>query len=131
MQAGADAHYDDALADLALTSRDYERLFRRILELADAITGGRVLFTLGGGYSLHAVSRVWAILYLVLNDLPVPEAIPPAWAERWAGHLGGKPALTRHDPDPAFQTIANREEIASRNRLVAVRLQDALARQWF
>ncbi len=131
VQAGADAHYDDALADLALTTRDYERLFRRILALADAITGGRVLFTLGGGYSLHAASRVWAILYLVLNDLPVPEAIPPAWAERWAAHLGGKPALTLHDPDPAFQTIANRDEIASRNRLVAVRLQDALARQWF
>jgi acetoin utilization protein AcuC len=131
VQAGADAHYDDALADLALTTRDYERLFRRILELADTITGGRVLFTLGGGYSLHAASRVWAILYLVVNDLPVPEAIPPAWAERWAAHLGGKPATTLHDPDPAFPAIAKRDEIASRNRLVAVRLQDALARQWF
>ncbi len=131
VQAGADAHFDDALADLALTTRDYERLFRRILELADTMTGGRILFTLGGGYSLHAASRVWAILYLVVNDLPVPEAIPPVWAERWAAQLGGKPAVTLHDPDPAFASIARHDEIASRNRLVAVRLLDALAPYWF
>ncbi|MGD1147717.1 MAG: acetoin utilization protein AcuC [Thermoanaerobaculaceae bacterium] len=131
VQAGADAHFDDALADLALTTRDYERLFHRILELADALTGGRVLFTLGGGYSLHAAARVWAILYLVVNDLPVPEAIPPAWAERWAAQLGGKPAAALHDPDPAFEPLARQEEIVGRNRLVAVRLLDALAPYWF
>jgi acetoin utilization protein AcuC len=131
VQAGADAHFDDALADLALTTRDYERLFRRILELADALTGGRVLFTLGGGYSLHAAARVWAILYLVVNDLPIPEAIPPAWAEKWAAQLGGKPAATLHDPNPAFPPLARRDEIMSRNRLVATRLLDALAPYWF
>ena len=131
VQAGADAHFDDALADLALTTRDYERLFRRILELADDLTEGRVLFTLGGGYSLHAAARVWAILYLVVNDLPVPDAIPPAWAERWAGQLGGKPAVTLHDPDPTFSRLARRDEIRDRNRLVAVRLLDVLAPYWF
>ncbi len=49
VQAGADAHFDDPLADLMLTTHDYEKIFRRILEYADTFAAGRVLFTLGGG----------------------------------------------------------------------------------
>ena len=64
-----------------LTTRDYEAIFRRILEWADVFTKGRVLFTLGGGYSLGAAPRVWTILYLVIRDLPVPEELPEAWRD--------------------------------------------------
>lgn len=131
VQAGADAHFDDPLADLALTTRDYERIFRRILELADTFTEGRVLFTLGGGYSLHAASRVWTILYLVLNDLPLPEVIPEAWSAKWKSHLGGKPVRTLHDPDPAYPPVPNHEEIAGHNRRVTGRLLNALAPYWY
>jgi acetoin utilization protein AcuC len=131
VQAGADAHFDDPLADLALTTRDYERLFRRILELADAVTGGKVIFTLGGGYSLHAAARVWAILYLCVHDLPVPDAIPEAWAKKWANHLGGKSATSVHDPNPAYPAMPHHDEIVQRNRVVAARLLDALHPFWF
>jgi len=131
VQAGADAHFDDPLADLAVTTQGYERLYRRILELADQLTGGKVLFTLGGGYSLHAAARAWTILYLVMNDLPVPEAIPPLWAEKWAAHLGGKQVRTLHDPDPPYDRLPNRDEIAQRNVVVAKRLLDALMPYWF
>jgi acetoin utilization protein AcuC len=31
VQAGADAHFDDPLADLMLRTQDYEAIFRRIL----------------------------------------------------------------------------------------------------
>ncbi len=131
VQAGADAHYVDPLADLALTTQAYESLYRRILALADQFTEGRVLVTLGGGYSLHSAARIWAILYLVMNDLPVPEAIPPAWAEKWASRLAGNVAAGLHDPVPPYDPLPNRDEIAGRNRLVVKRLIDALMPYWF
>ncbi|HVN31733.1 MAG TPA: acetoin utilization protein AcuC [Thermoanaerobaculaceae bacterium] len=131
VQAGADAHFDDPLADLALTTRTYERLFHRIVELADSLTEGRILFTLGGGYSPHAASRVWAILYLVVNDLPVPDAIPEVWSKRWASCLSGRNVATLHDADPAYPPQPHKDEISRRNRLVATRLLDALMPFWF
>ena len=40
VQAGADAYFADPLADLMLTTQDFEAIFRRLLELADAFTAG-------------------------------------------------------------------------------------------
>ena len=130
VQAGADAHYDDQLADLMLGTRDYERIFDRILGWAEAFTAGRVLFTLGGGYSLRATPRVWALLYLVVNGLPVPEELPPDWVERWSHVLGPEPPLEFHDPSPLRVDIPNRAEIRHRNLQVAHRLLEAARPYW-
>ncbi len=111
VQAGADGHFDDPLADLMLTTQDYEAIFRRVLEWADTFTSGRVLFTLGGGYSLRAAPRIWAILYLVLHGLEVASSL--------------------HDPLGRQTAIENRDEIAHRNREVARRLLDATRPYWF
>jgi len=131
VQAGADAHFDDPLADLMLTTRTYETIFHRILELADTFTAGRVLFTLGGGYSLCATPRVWTILYLLLHDLPVVHDLPAAWREKWTGLLGEKLPKTLHDPNPGHADIPNRQEIVHRNRQVAHRLLNAASQYWF
>jgi len=131
VQAGADAHFEDPLADLMLTTHDYEAIFRRVFELADALTAGRVLFTLGGGYSLRAAPRVWALLYLLMHDLPVPRDLPAAWLGKWASHLGANPAQTLHDANPGHADIPNREEIVHRNLQVAHRLLDAARPYWF
>lgn len=130
VQAGADAHFDDPLADLLLGTRDYERVFRRVLEWAARFTAGRVLFTLGGGYSLRAAPRVWAILWLVLNDLPVPEDLPPDWVWRWSHVLGPTPALELHDPSPLGVDVPRRAEIRHRNLQVAHRLLEAARPYW-
>ncbi len=130
VQAGADAHFDDPLADLLLTTRDYERIFRRILEFADASAGGRVLFTLGGGYSFRAAPRVWAILYLLIHDLPLCGELPQSWRDRWTGVLDGRPPETLHDANPARLEIPNRYEISHRNRQVAERLLDVARPYW-
>ena len=45
VQAGADGHYLDPLADLMLTTRDYERAYRLLLDLARRYAHGRVLVT--------------------------------------------------------------------------------------
>ncbi|MBZ5552320.1 MAG: acetoin utilization protein AcuC [Acidobacteriia bacterium] len=131
VQAGADAHYSDPLADLMLTSRDYEQIFRRILEYADQYANGKVIFTLGGGYSLTAVPRVWAILYLLLNDLPIDHDLPPEWVSKWSQRLGQSLPATLQDPNPGYPEPAQRAEIARHNRQVADRLLDATCRYWY
>jgi acetoin utilization protein AcuC len=131
VQAGADAHFDDPLADLMLNTHDYESIFRRILELADTFTAGRVLFTLGGGYSLRAAPRVWTILYLLIHDLPIAAELPPAWRRKWAGILGDRLPKTLHDPNPWHADIPNRREIVHRNLQVAHRLLDSARHYWF
>jgi acetoin utilization protein AcuC len=131
VQAGTDAHFDDPLGDLMLTTRDYEAIFRRILEWADVYTGGRVLFTLGGGYSFRAAPRVWAILYLLIHDLPVVRDLPESWRKKWNGALDPKFPETFHDPNSSRPEIPNRYEIAHRNRQVAERLLDLTRQYWF
>jgi acetoin utilization protein AcuC len=130
VQAGADAHYDDQLADLMLGTRDYERIFDRILGWAEAFTAGRVLFTLGGGYSLRSTPRVWALLYLVLNGLPVPRELPEEWVRRYRHVLGPSPPPEFHDPSPLRVDIPNRAEIRHRNLQVARRLLEAARPYW-
>ncbi len=130
VQAGADGHFSDPLADLMLTTTDYERLFRRLLDLADRFTDGRVLLTLGGGYSLRSTPRIWTLLYLVLYGLEVPERLPRPWLARWALKFGEPPLETLHDPQPAFDPVPRRPEIERHNRLVATRLLDAVSMLW-
>jgi acetoin utilization protein AcuC len=131
VQAGADAHFSDPLGDLALTTQAFETLFRRILQLADAHTKGRVLVTLGGGYEAQVVARVWTILYLTMMELGIPRELPAEWLERWRRLLGPEVGHTLHDPVPAFPELPGREERARRNRDVVGRLLDSLLRYWF
>jgi acetoin utilization protein AcuC len=131
VQAGADAHFDDPLADLMLTTGDYEGIFRRILGWADEFTSGRVLFTLGGGYSLNATPRVWALLYLLIHDLPVPRDLPQAWLSRWGNKFEKGWPMALHDPNPGHADVPNREEIAHRNRQTAQHLLATARQYWF
>jgi acetoin utilization protein AcuC len=130
VQAGADAHFADVMGDLTLTTQAFEKLYRRILQLAEAHTQGRLLLTLGGGYENQVVARVWTILYLILAGLPIPERLPGEWLERWAHLLGPEVGRTLHDPVPAYPELPGREERARRNRDVVSRLLDSLLRYW-
>jgi acetoin utilization protein AcuC len=130
VQAGADAHFDDPLADLMLTTRDYETIFRRILEWADTFASGRVLFTLGGGYSFRAAPRVWTLLYLLIHGLPLPEGLPESWTSRWKRLFEDAVPAGLHDPNPAHAGVQNRYEITHRNRQRAERLLDTVRPYW-
>ncbi len=130
VQAGADAHFDDPLADLMLTTHAYEAIFRRVVALADECSEGRLLVTLGGGYSTRATPRVWTILYLVMNGLPLPEALPLPWIERWEPRLKDKLPRTLHDPPDSLRAIPRRGEIERQNRQTAERLLDSTVRYW-
>jgi len=80
-QCGADAHFKDPLADLLLTTQTYEYLFRQLLSLAGEHAHGRLLCTLGGGYHLDAVARIWTLLALLVQDHPRPDTLPEAWQD--------------------------------------------------
>jgi acetoin utilization deacetylase AcuC-like enzyme len=57
ISAGFDAHYDDPLADMRLSDDGYERMTRKLVEVANAHCGGRVVSLLEGGYNLKALGR--------------------------------------------------------------------------
>ena len=55
--AGFDAHKDDPLAQLQLTSKDFYNLTKRTLELAKLYCKGKVVSILEGGYDLNALEE--------------------------------------------------------------------------
>ncbi len=130
VQAGADAHYKDPLADLLLTTHDFEKIYKKVLEAADTMCHGRVLFTLGGGYSVRAAFRIWTILYLLLFQYDIPERLPQDWRLKWGRKTGKVIPGTLHDILPAFEPIPRKNEIEKHNMETAERLLDAAAADW-
>jgi acetoin utilization deacetylase AcuC-like enzyme len=61
ISAGFDAHKDDPLAHLALVEDDYQWITKRILQLADQYSEGRIVSALEGGYNLDALGRSAAV----------------------------------------------------------------------
>ena len=54
---GGDAHYQDPLASLSLSTTGYLNAARHIFDLADELCGGGVAFALEGGYDIPALSE--------------------------------------------------------------------------
>jgi acetoin utilization deacetylase AcuC-like enzyme len=57
VSAGYDAHWDDPLAGLRLSSDGYWRLAQSVVTLADRVCEGRLVVTLEGGYNLDVLAR--------------------------------------------------------------------------
>ena len=55
LSAGFDAHARDPLANINLTEDDFAWVTLRLMELADASAGGRLVSVLEGGYDLQAL----------------------------------------------------------------------------
>jgi len=128
-QCGADAHFDDPLADLLLTTQAYEEIFRQLLALADDHTDGRLLCTLGGGYQLGSVSRVWALLALLIQDHAVPDTVPEEWRERWQPRLDDSLPAPFHDRDRDFE-VSRRPSIEAENRRISEEALGQVASHW-
>ena len=56
ISAGFDAHENDPLADLNLTTDDYGTATQSILDVAEDVCAGRVISVLEGGYNLQAIA---------------------------------------------------------------------------
>ncbi|MCP4362047.1 MAG: histone deacetylase [Chloroflexi bacterium] len=55
ISAGFDAHWQDPLAMAGLSLTGYAQLTRSLVELADGVNDGRILFVLEGGYLIEAL----------------------------------------------------------------------------
>ncbi len=88
-QFGADAHYSDPLAHLALTTRAYEAMlgYWDRLDLPWLALGG-------GGYNMDAVPRVWAMVYAAQAKVSLPDTLPQEYQAAWGGE-------TLRDPEPS------------------------------
>ena len=131
LQAGADMHRHDPLADLWLSLEGMGRSYRRVVDLADSYTGGRLVVTGGGGYDPYqTVPRAWARLWAEVIGAQLPPELPPAWIDSWEQRLGvTMPTVSTEDP-ANWTPAPRRAAITSRNRSVAERLLGSLEKIW-
>jgi acetoin utilization deacetylase AcuC-like enzyme len=57
ISAGFDAHMRDPLANLNLLEPDFAWATKKLMDIADATAGGRIVSTLEGGYDLDGLAR--------------------------------------------------------------------------
>lgn len=138
LQAGADMHAHDPLADMNLTLASMAESYRRTVALANELTGGRIVVTGGGGYDPYrTVPRAWAHAWAALTDSRLPERLPDSWRQHWHGQLasqlpsgtGSLPEFASEDPND-FVPIPRRTSISRRNLLVASRTLQTLQQLW-
>ena len=72
ISAGFDAHRDDPLADVQLSTGCYGWMTERLMEVAQQHAQGRVLSLLEGGYDLRATADCVALHLAVLGGFPKP-----------------------------------------------------------
>ena len=68
VSAGFDAHWNDPITSLGLSSTGFHSLSRRLVELADEQCGGRIVFILEGGYEPLNVARGAMGVFAALAD---------------------------------------------------------------
>jgi acetoin utilization protein AcuC len=101
-QQGIDVHFTDPLTHLQVSTRTREHVVRWFTQSTYPwVAMG------GGGYSLDAVRRTWAMEFLIMLGADIPSDL--------------------HDPDPPAWTGAERKGI---DDLTDVAIRDALAAAW-
>lgn len=70
-QFGVDAHWEDPLVGLALTTKSYEELAKLMHKLAHEFCKGRYLILGGGGYNIPNVIKCWAIMFLTVSGVKI------------------------------------------------------------
>ncbi len=131
LQAGADMHRDDPLADLSVSLAAMGASYRRVVELSEALTGGRLVATGGGGYDPYrTVPRAWSLLWAAVAGVTLPERVPETWRERWAGSSALPLPETMVDDPSSWPPVPRRATVSSHNRAVAARLMEVLETIW-
>lgn len=84
ISAGFDAHWEDPLANIALTLTGYHWLCQSLVDLADELCRGRIVFTLEGGYNLQVLAPgVGNTFRILLGQSEPDDPIGPSpWAEQ-------------------------------------------------
>jgi len=82
VSAGFDAHWDDPLANLTLSLTGFNWISRNLIELANKICTGKIIFFLEGGYNLDVLkfgvaNSVRALLGIEMFEDPIGRALKP------------------------------------------------------
>lgn len=81
-QLGTDAHFEDPLAHLSLTSEGFIDLVRTILSF------DRPVVALGGGgYKPTNVARLWTLAYAEMRSVELPDNTPGEFADKHGIHI--------------------------------------------
>ena len=88
LQCGVDAHANDLLAHLQLTSQSYLEIAKIVHELAHEVANGRLVVFGGGGYNLANVARIWTLVASALVDFKAPGTAPQAWQKLFETLVG-------------------------------------------
>jgi acetoin utilization protein AcuC len=81
-QLGVDTFYNDPLTKLNLSIHCFERVIRRIKEVAP-----RWVALGGGGYDISNVARAWTLAWALMNDVELKDELPEPYLEK-AARLG-------------------------------------------
>lgn len=77
-ELGVDTHWLDPLTHLSLSTQGQEALYQRLhnFRLPWLAVGG-------GGYNRQVVPRSWSMVWRVMSEQPLPDALPPAIAAKY------------------------------------------------
>jgi acetoin utilization protein AcuC len=108
LQAGADSHVRDPLANLRLSVDGQRAAALAVSALADEVCGGKLLATGGGGYALmYVVPRTWTHLLAMVTGDPLDPATltPPSWRAIARQRFPGEdiPLRMTDDEDVSFE----------------------------
>jgi acetoin utilization protein AcuC len=78
-QLGVDSFHNDPLTNLHVTIHGYEKIIRRIKELAP-----RWVALGGGGYDVSNVSRAWTLAWAVMNGIELSDELPETYIRKAA-----------------------------------------------
>ena len=83
ISAGFDAHEDDPLGGMRVTTPQFGRMTARIVAASEACCGGRIVAVTEGGYDLKALAASLIVTIgaldgaTMLDDLPAPDGASP------------------------------------------------------
>jgi acetoin utilization protein AcuC len=111
MQNGVDAHYQDELGHLALTTRTYTEVAGRVHQLAHDYAHGRLIAVGGGGYSYLSVPRCWTLIFGQFAGLDVEDRVPAEWQQLFRQVTGLQPPSRVRDHEVPHPAEASRERV--------------------
>lgn len=131
LQAGADTHRHDPLADLSLTLTGMRDAYRRVVALADELCEGRLVATGGGGYDAwRTAPRAWAQVWAAMCGRETPARTPAEWREAWADRSDVDLPVRALDGPVDYEPQPRRDLVRSHNLAVADRLMKVLTPIW-
>jgi acetoin utilization deacetylase AcuC-like enzyme len=71
ISAGFDAHWNDPITSLGLSTRGFYNISKKLVELAGEVCGGKIVFVLEGGYDPHNVANGVGAVFDALTSRPL------------------------------------------------------------